>query len=88
MGHHFDTHQLVKGFIKSGIKEAQAEAIINAIAQSREFDLSNLVTKADLKDEIGKLRSEMHEIKADMLKWMFGMQFTAMSLIIAAMKFL
>jgi len=77
MGHHFDTHQMVKHLMAEGFKEKQAEALVETISKSREFDLYNLATKTDL-----------HELKADMLKWMFGMQFTAMSLIIAAMKFL
>jgi len=69
MGHHFDTHSIVKRFVKSGIKESQAEEIVKAIAESREFDISHLATKADLHQEIGNLR-------ADMLKWGIGMVIT------------
>ncbi|MDF3048235.1 MAG: putative phage protein [Candidatus Midichloriaceae bacterium] len=48
MHHSFDTHSAVKRFILSGLKEEQAEAIVQAISESRDYDLSNLATKTDL----------------------------------------
>jgi len=49
MHHSFDTHSAVKRFILSGLKEKQAEAIVQTtIYESRDYDLSNLATKADL----------------------------------------
>jgi hypothetical protein len=48
MHHSFDTHSAVKRFILSGLKEEQAEAIVQTISESREYDLSNLATKTDL----------------------------------------
>jgi len=48
MHHSFDTHSAVKRFILSGLKEEQAEAIVQTIYESRDYDLSNLATKADL----------------------------------------
>jgi septal ring factor EnvC (AmiA/AmiB activator) len=44
----FDTHQIIKSFINAGIEEVQAEAIVMAIAQSKDYDLSKLATKEQL----------------------------------------
>ncbi len=79
MHHFFDTHELVKSFIKSGIKEAQAEVIIRAIFSSRDADMNHLASKADiaevrteiaetrseLKGEIAEVRTEIAEVRTE-----------------------
>ena len=44
----FDTHAVIKTFKKAGFKDMQAEVIVNAINQSREFDISRLATKEQI----------------------------------------
>jgi len=51
-----DTHRLINALTERGFSEKQAEAITGAIQQ---IDLSNVSTKADLKD-----------LENRMLKWM------------------
>ena len=69
----FDTHKFVKSFTAAGLKEEQAEAIVTAIVESRDHDLSKLATKEQLeyikvqldtfKDEL-KLMSTKEELEA------------------------
>jgi hypothetical protein len=90
MHHFFDTHSAVKRFILSGLKEEQAEAIVQTIYESRDYDLSNLATKTDLiitekklDDRISKLaidianvRGEIEKSKNETLKWFIGIAIT------------
>jgi hypothetical protein len=57
--HTFDTHQYIKSFKKTGMKEVQAEAIITAIKESRDFDFSRLATK----DQIKLLQSDIKTVE-------------------------
>jgi len=61
----FDTHAFVKRLVSAGMPEAQAETVADALRGTREADLSQLVTKADL-------RAELAETKADIMKWIIG----------------
>ncbi|MEO5373197.1 MAG: CCDC90 family protein [Alphaproteobacteria bacterium] len=61
----FDTHAFIKRMTAAGMPEQQAETVADALRESRESDMSQLVTKADL-------RAEMAETKAEMMKWMIG----------------
>ncbi len=45
----FDTYKYVKEFIKVGMPEPQAEAIISLIHDSKNYDLSRLATKEQVK---------------------------------------
>jgi hypothetical protein len=56
-----DTHALVRRLRATGLSEDQAEAITAAIRESRDSDLTNLVTKTDLA-----------EAKFDIMKWVIG----------------
>ena len=57
MTHSFDTHKYIKALVAKGMKEPQAELIISTIVETREFDLSKLVTK----EEFAELRSYTRE---------------------------
>ena len=79
----FDSHSLVKGFIKAGMKEPLAEKVVEAISQTREFDLSNLATKTDValvKQEVvlveQRMKTELEKVKNDILKWMIPFMLT------------
>jgi hypothetical protein len=56
-----DRHALVRRLKATGLSEDQAEAITTAIRESRDADLTNLVTKTDLA-----------EAKFDIMKWVIG----------------
>jgi hypothetical protein len=70
-----DTHELVKDLKASGFSDDQAEAVTRAVTKARDIDLSNLATKTDLA-----------ELKADMIKWVVGIAFAQIATIIAVVK--
>ena len=100
----FDTYKSVKALVAQGFKEPQAEVIVNAIAESREFDLSKLATKEQVnalakvveekatKEQVNALRDEMRaliaESHASILKWMVATMITFSGVIIAAVAYL
>ena len=66
MHHHtFDTYMIVKRFTQAGILEAQAHEIVNAIVESRNYDLSNLATKSDIAELEKQIVSVKAELKSD-----------------------
>jgi hypothetical protein len=73
----FDTLRAARQLKQAGLAEPAAEAIAEVLRESREFDLSQLATKTDLDNGLGKLRSELiAEIergKTDILKWVAGL---------------
>jgi hypothetical protein len=62
MYHSFDTLEVAKSFVASGMKTEIAEAVAKAIAVSRDTDLSHLTTKADLMEVENKLESKISAI--------------------------
>lgn len=61
----FDTHTFIKRLVAAGMPEPQAETVADALRETREADLAQLVTKADM-------RAALAELKAEMMKWMIG----------------
>lgn len=57
----FDTYKVVKRLTSEGISEKQATAIVEAIQEGSDADKVAIATKADL-----------FELKAELIKWMFG----------------
>ena len=64
----FDTYKVIKNLTAEGMPEKQASVVVSAIREGREEDLSQLATKSDFYS----LKSEMAELKAELIKWMFG----------------
>jgi membrane-bound ClpP family serine protease len=94
-----DTHQTVKDLTAAGFTDAQAEALTQALRHVQQIDLSDLATKADLaavraematKADLAILRAEletkMAELKADILRWVFGISVAQAAMIIAILK--
>ena len=61
-----DTHETVRQFVAAGMPDKQAEAIVAAISRVD----SEVVTKADLKQEIAAVRADLKQeidaVKADL----------------------
>ena len=61
-----DTHETVRQFVAAGIPDKQAEAIVAAISRVD----SEVVTKADLKQEIAAVRADLKQeiaaVRADL----------------------
>jgi hypothetical protein len=51
----FDAHRLVKRLVAVGFSDEQAETVTDVVRESRETDIANLATKAD----IAEFRTEM-----------------------------
>lgn len=81
----FDTLAFVKELETAGVPPAQAEAqtrALSAVLQKvEETRLSELVTKGDLQLEIEKIRREIAETKADLIKWMIGLAMAQLGLL-------
>lgn len=72
MSHSFDTHKYIKALVAQGMKEPQAELVVSTIVESRNTDLSKLVTREEFsdfksytKDQFGNIKNEIDLIKRD-----------------------
>jgi uncharacterized pyridoxal phosphate-containing UPF0001 family protein len=88
-----DTHQTVKDLTAAGFTDAQAEALTQALRQVQQIDLSDLMTKTDLSDfrsemklEFAAVRREMAEMKTELIKWVLGIGFAQVAMILAVLK--
>lgn len=75
-----DTLAVVKRLKAAGFTDDQAEAVSGIVRDSQGVDLSNLATKADLK-------ADLAEVKAEILKWMFGQTLVILGVVAALLKF-
>lgn len=73
----FDTYSHIKDLREKGFSEAQAVSVVNMIKESQEMSITSLATKADL-----------FELKADIIKWVVGMGFAQVALILTVFKLL
>ena len=71
-----DTLAIARRLKAVGFTEDQAEAVTGVLRDARETDLSTLATKSDLRAEIGnaknELRTEIAEVKFEILKWVLS----------------
>lgn len=65
----FDTHKHIKELTNSGLKEAQAEAIVQSLVDSREYDFSKLATKEQLKAVEERLMNKVDSIQTELTKF-------------------
>lgn len=63
----FDTLRYAKKLRAAGLSEPLAEAHAEALGEAVR---DSLVTKADLNEAVEKLRSEMHLLHHNMLRWL------------------
>ncbi|MGH7058888.1 MAG: hypothetical protein ACREFH_00765 [Stellaceae bacterium] len=68
----FDTLTAARRLKEAGASEPIAEAIVEAIREARDFDLSQLATKADLVGLRGDLRAGIAEVETRLIKWVIG----------------
>jgi hypothetical protein len=71
-----DTLGAAKKLEAAGMPVPQAEAVVELIRDTRTADLSDLVTKTDLRTEIVGLRSDLRDeisrLRSDTAKWIIG----------------
>jgi hypothetical protein len=83
----FDTLEVSKRLKGAGFDDAQAEAITGVLRESREADLSKLVTKDDLARVEASLRAEMEILRRDLTIRLGGMIVVATGVLLAAKFF-
>jgi hypothetical protein len=90
----FDTLEIAKRLKSAGFGDDQAEALTNVLRETRDADLSRLVTKEDLlatKNElnagINSLRAEMEIMRRDITIRLGGMLVVATGVLLAAKFF-
>ena len=93
----FDTHAYVRKLKSVGFTEEQAEVQAEVLYSIFEKNLGDLATRRDLQSlelsmkrdfqlEIEKVRKELAESKADMIKWVLGVAAGQAALIIAILR--
>ncbi len=80
----FDTHRVVKRLTEAGFSSAQAETVTDVLRETREFDLSGLVTKSDLAASDAQTMARIAESGRTILQWTVGL-FLAQSAVIAGL---
>jgi len=61
----FNTHQVIKKLVAKGLKEGQAEEIVEAILEGRNTDLNQLATKEQLLELKSETRTDFAKVKTD-----------------------
>ena len=61
----FDTHKSIKFLIEKGLKEPQAESIVEIVSRSRSYDFSKLATRDQLKIVEGKIKSTEEKLRGE-----------------------
>ena len=71
----FDTHFYVKRLTETGHSEAQAEAIVDVVSDTRQLDLVQLATKSELFATKSELKSEIRELRTELKGDMHALEF-------------
>ena len=86
--HTFDTHKFIKQIQSTGLKENQAEAIVDILKESRSFDLDRLATKDQLQNVEERLTARIHMMEGSLIRWNIGTIIAIAGIIVAIFKFL
>lgn len=81
-----DTHERVKSLTAAGSTDAQAEALTAVMKCAADIDLSNLATKTDMALLRGEIETKIADVKTDVIKWVVGMGFAQVAMILAVLK--
>jgi DNA-binding transcriptional MerR regulator len=80
----FDRLAYIDRLREAGFDEKQARAQADALDAALR---DSVATKADLKELAGELRTEMANLKVDILRWLFVTQIALAGVILAIVKF-
>ena len=75
----FDSLSSARRLHEKGLPQEQAEAIADELRNANELDLSHLMTKDELKIALS-------EVKADIIKWVVGMSFAQVAMVLTILK--
>ncbi len=83
-----DTLSIARNLSEAGVDWKQAQAHAAVIARAVEQQHGDVATKEFVRSELnalrGELSSEISTVEARLLRWMVGLIFTAISIVIAA----
>lgn len=74
--------------LEKALGEDAASVIAHVFERADEKWRQEIATKADLKDEMQKLRVEIADVKHEILKWIIGLAIAQSALVIAIVSFL
>jgi hypothetical protein len=91
----FDTQRYVARLKQGGVPEEQADIFASALVEALATATEGLVTRdyldaklAELRLELQNIRIEMHDMKADIIKWMAGLLILQAGAVAALVKLL
>ena len=87
----FDTLGLARRLREGGFSKTQADSVADALRES--FSSGDLATRSDMSSlragvttEIAALRAEISDVKAEIIKWMFGAMLAQAALVVTLVK--
>ncbi len=83
-----DTHRIVKRFKDAGFTEAQAELITDVVRETVRDSIEELATKNDLDKLEFALRSDIKQLRLELIVQFGGMLIIAVGVILTAMRFM
>ncbi|MGB6977234.1 MAG: DUF1640 domain-containing protein [Gammaproteobacteria bacterium] len=86
----FDTLAFAKKLELSGLGKQESEAIAEAVVNIFDNNLNSSATKHDLQGVKAELKQDIHELKAELVKWVVSLMFAQTTILVAimvAMKF-
>ncbi|MCG6552125.1 MAG: hypothetical protein L7F77_07340 [Candidatus Magnetominusculus sp. LBB02] len=72
--------------LREKLGEDGAEALVNIINETDSTSRRDLATKADLSEEVGKLRLEIEKSSKENIKWMFLFWIGQIAVMVALLK--
>ena len=81
----FDTHKFIKHLTENGFTEQQAEALADEQANLLN---ANLATKADIESLRQEIKTDMANLRAELVKWVYGAMIVQGGLVVALVKLL
>ena len=82
----FDTLEYLETLKASGIPDEQSKAQTQALSKALEFQ--DVATKSDLLELKGVFKSDILELKVELIKWIIGMAFSFAGIMFVLLRFM
>ena len=84
----FDTHRIIKRLTEAGLSEKTAETVTDVLRETREGDLSQLVTKEHLDQRLALLNQRIENLEQRLIIKLGGMMVIAVGVMATLVKLL
>ncbi len=81
-----DTLRIAKRLKDAGFSESQAEAMTGVLSDTRDADLAQLASKADLALLRSQIETMIVSAKNDVIRWLFGVALGLGATVLAVLK--